>query len=202
MALEKASHSVYFQSIYLQRAEPSLSKLTHEEISRKRVPKEQAHTVERLPIYGLLDNIRSLYNVGSIFRSSDGALVSGLFLCGYTPTPPRKEINKTALGATETVPWQYFKNPVDATLAAQNAGARICVLEHTTISKPYYDMAKIDFPLCLVVGNELTGVSPEIVRIADLAIEIPMYGTKQSLNAAVAYGIALYDLVRVYRTGK
>ncbi len=128
--------------------------------------------------------------------------MSGLFLCGYTPTPPRKEINKTALGATETVPWKYFKDPVDATLAARNAGARICVLEHTTKSKPYYDIAKIDFPLCLVVGNELTGVSPEIVQAADLAIEIPMYGTKQSLNAAVAYGIALYDLVRVYRAGK
>ncbi len=164
--------------------------------------KEQALNVSRLPIYGLLDNIRSLYNVGSIFRTSDGALVSGLFLCGYTPTPPRKEIEKTALGATETVPWKYFKDANDAALAARESGAKICILEHTTASKPYYEITRMDLPLCLVVGNELTGVSPEIMRMADIAVEIPMYGTKQSLNAAVAYGIALYDLVRICRQGE
>jgi len=177
-----------------------MRKLSHDEISKKRVSKTQAQAVDRLPIYAILDNIRSLYNVGSIFRSSDGALVSGLFLCGYTPTPPRKEIDKTALGATETVPWQYFASPQEAVTHAKSKGARVCALEHTTKSTPHYSMAKQDFPICLVVGNELTGIADEVVAAADQAIEIPMYGTKQSLNAAVAYGIALYDLVRILKS--
>lgn len=177
-----------------------MRKLTHGEISASRIVKSRAHEVERMPIYGLIEDVRSLYNVGSIFRSSDGALVRKLFLAGYTPAPPRKEIEKTALGSTETVPWQYFKNPLDAVAAAREAGARICVLEHTTESRPYYSISPSDFPICLVVGNELTGVSQSIIQTADIAIEIPMYGTKQSLNAAVAYGIALYDLVRIYRS--
>lgn len=155
---------------------------------------------ERLPVYALLDNIRSLYNVGSVFRSADGALVKKLYLCGYTPHPPRKEIEKTALGATETVPWEYFKNPLDAISVMREAGIRICVLEQTTRSAPYYAATRADFPICLVVGNEIAGVSPELVAVADMAVEIPMFGTKQSLNVAVAFGIALYDLVRVYRS--
>ncbi len=179
-----------------------MRKLSHEEISRKRVSIVQAQAVDRLPIYVILDNIRSLYNVGSIFRSSDGALVSGLFLCGYTPTPPRKEIDKTALGATETVPWKYFKSPLEAVAHAKSRGARVCVLEHTTNSTPHYSLTKKIFPVCLVIGNELTGISDEVVTAADQAIEIPMYGTKQSLNAAVAYGIALFDLVRILKSSE
>lgn len=153
----------------------------------------------RAPVYGLLDNIRSLYNVGSIFRTSDGALIRKLFLCGYTPRPPRKEIDKTALGATSTVPWEYYRDPLEAISAAKVEGATVCVLEQTTNSQPYYDVTPSDFPLCLVVGNEITGVSPSVIRQADKAIEIPMYGTKQSLNAAVAYGIALFDLLRILK---
>jgi tRNA G18 (ribose-2'-O)-methylase SpoU len=148
----------------------------------------------------MLDSIRSLYNVGSIFRSSDGALIKQLLLCGYTPCPPRKEIEKTALGSTKSVPWTFFPNPLDAAHSLKKEGVRICVLEQTTDSIPYYRIQKKDFPLCLVVGNEITGISPEVVDAADLAIEIPMFGTKQSLNAAVAYGIALFDLVRIWKS--
>ena len=104
-------------------------------------------TVARPPIYGLLDNIRSLYNVGSIFRTSDGALVRKLCLCGYTPHPPRKEIDKTALGATRSVPWEYYQNPLLAIDELRAQGAKICVLEQTTHSKPYFDICKGDFPL-------------------------------------------------------
>lgn len=175
-----------------------MRKLTHEEIAARRLSKHAALGATRLPIYGLLDNIRSLYNVGSIFRTSDGALIRKLFLCGFTPHPPRKEIEKTALGATETVPWAYFKSAGECIAAVRAEGAKLCVLEQTTESVPYYRVRKSDFPLCLVVGNEITGVSPELIAAADLAIEIPMYGTKQSLNAAVAYGIALFELVRIY----
>ena len=149
----------------------------------------------------MLDNIRSLYNVGAAFRISDGALIQKLFLAGYTPHPPRKEIDKTALGATRTVAWDYFNDPLDAVAAARSMGARICVLEQTTTSKPYHDLRRSDFPLCLVVGNEISGVSPQIVEASDMAIEIPMYGTKQSLNAAVAYGIAIFEMVRVLKAG-
>ena len=178
-----------------------MRKLTHDEIARQRLPKERLQQAERFPIYALLDNIRSLYNVGSMFRTSDGALIRKLFLSGYTPHPPRKEIEKTALGSTETVPWEYYKTASDCVAAIRKEGAKLCVLEHTTKSIPYYDIRKSDFPICLVVGNEITGISPEVVAAADLAIEIPMYGMKQSLNAAVAYGIALFELVNVYRNG-
>ena len=176
-----------------------MRKLTHHEITARRIPREDIATVPRTPVIGLLDNIRSLYNVGSIFRTSDGARAEALFLTGYTPRPPRKEIDKTALGATQTVPWQYFTDPVEAALEARRRGARICILEHTTASRPYYSVRKGDFPICLVVGNELTGVSGALVSQADMAIEIPMIGVKQSLNAAVAYGIAVFELLRIWQ---
>jgi tRNA G18 (ribose-2'-O)-methylase SpoU len=122
-----------------------------------------------------------------------------LLLSGFTPHPPRKEIDKTALGATSTVPWSYFHDPLEAVAEARRRNARICVLEHTTASIPYYDVTPDLFPLCLVVGNELTGVSPAIIEAADMAVEIPMFGVKQSLNAAVAYGIAVFELVRIWQ---
>jgi tRNA G18 (ribose-2'-O)-methylase SpoU len=177
-----------------------LRKLTHDEIASKRLTLEVIPEVKRIPIFGLLDNIRSLYNVGSMFRTSDGALISKLYLCGYTPHPPRKEIDKTALGSTRSVPWEYQADPLAAVRSVKSQGAKVCVLEHTTKSIPYYNIGKEDFPLCLVIGNEITGVSSQIVDAADIAIEIPMYGTKQSLNAAVAYGIALFDLVRIWKS--
>jgi tRNA G18 (ribose-2'-O)-methylase SpoU len=176
-----------------------IRKLTHHEITARRVPREDIGAVPRTPVIGLLDNIRSLYNVGSMFRTSDGARAEALFLTGYTPRPPRKEIEKTALGATQTVPWQYFTDPLEAAREARLRGARICILEHTTASVPYFSIRKGDFPVCLVVGNELTGVSGALVAQADMAIEIPMIGVKQSLNAGVAYGIALFELLRVWQ---
>ena len=173
-----------------------MRKLTYDEITRKRFTLEQLQREKRFPIYVLLDNIRSLYNVGSIFRTSDGARIAKLILCGYTPHPPRKEIEKTALGSTSSVPWEYIKDPVVAITNLKSQGIRICILEHTDQSVPYYSITKDDFPLCLVVGNEITGVSKDIISQADLATEIPMYGLKQSLNAAVAYGVAVFEFVR------
>ncbi len=172
-----------------------MRKLTHDEISKNR--KKIDELIHRNPIFTIADNIRSLYNVGSLFRCSDGAMLSKLFLTGYTPHPPRKEIEKTALGATHTVPWEYYRNPLDAVAKLKEEKVKICVLELTTDSKPYYKLERQDFPLCLVVGNEITGVSKELIEAADMAIEIPMYGHKQSLNVAVAYGIVLYDCLRI-----
>jgi tRNA G18 (ribose-2'-O)-methylase SpoU len=177
-----------------------MKKLTHDEIAANRRPLETIAEAPRFPIYAMADNIRSLYNVGSIFRSSDGAMIEKLYLTGYTPHPPRKEIDKTALGATHTVAWEYHKDPMDAVLQLKAQGIKLCVLELTTKSRPYYDLTPADFPLCVVMGNEITGVSKEIIDAADMAIDIPMYGHKQSLNVAVAYGIVLYDFLRVLRT--
>jgi rRNA methylases len=174
----------------------TMRKLTHEEISLKRTSLEDISNRPRLPIYAMVDNVRSLYNVGSIFRSSDGALIEKLFLVGFTPYPPRKEIDKTALGATKTVPWEYHKDSMTVIDRLKKEKIKICALELTTENKPYYELKRDDFPLCVVVGNEITGVSKEIIREADMAIEIPMFGNKQSLNVAVAYGIVVYDCVR------
>ena len=149
----------------------------------------------RRPVRVILDNIRSLYNVGSIFRTSDAAGVEKLYLCGITGVPPRAEIQKSALGADQSVPWEYHKNPVDVVKQLKSEGFGIVVLEHTDQRKNYYE-ANYEFPLCLVVGHEIAGVSEEIVALADSAIEIPMFGVKQSLNVSVAYGIAIYEIVR------
>ncbi len=177
-----------------------MRKLTHDELLARSVPPSEAHLRERAPVAGMLDNIRSLYNVGSMFRTSDGAFIQRLYLCGYTPAPPRPEIAKTSLGATESVPWSHFPDPLLAIADAKSRGMTLCVLEHTTNSVPVYTLTKNVFPLCLVVGNELTGVSPAIIEQADLAVDIPMYGVKQSLNAAVAYGVALFELMRILKS--
>ncbi|MFA6468370.1 MAG: RNA methyltransferase [Bacteroidota bacterium] len=179
-----------------------MHKLTHDEIAKNRKKLEEFPNIKRNPIYVLADNIRSLYNVGSIFRSADGALVNKLFLTGYTPVPPRKEIEKTALGSTLTVPWEYHKDPETAIQQLQEQKIKICVVELTTSSIPYYQLRQEDFPLCLVMGNEITGVSKEIIERADMAIEIPMHGLKQSLNVAVAFGIVLYDCLRILHPPK
>jgi len=178
-----------------------MRKLTHEEIARARLAATAIAGAERFPVTLLLDNIRSLYNVGSIFRTADAARVAKLLLCGYTPHPPRREIDKTALGATATVPWEHHADPLAAVAELKRDGVRICVLEHTDASLPYSAVTRKEFPLCLVVGNEITGVSKELIAAADMAIEIPMFGMKQSLNAAVACGVALFELIRIVREG-
>jgi tRNA G18 (ribose-2'-O)-methylase SpoU len=176
-----------------------MRKLTHDEVAQRRQNLDTLHKATRLPVSVLLDNVRSLYNVGSIFRTSDGALIEKLHLCGFTPHPPRREIEKTALGATQSVPWGYYPNAREPLLQLKERGFKVCILELTTNSIPYYEFKREDFPLCLVVGNELTGISREVIELTDLALEIPMFGIKHSLNVAVAYGIALFELSRIYR---
>lgn len=175
-----------------------MRKLTHEEISENRSTIDSLHKVKKLPVTVLLNNIRSSYNVGSIFRTSDGAMIEKLYLCGYTPHPPNKEILKTALGSTESVEWEYVKNPVDVVNKLKKEGMRICALELTESSFPHYEINADDLPLCLIIGNEISGVNQELLDLCDLSIEIPQYGIKQSLNVAVAYGIAVFDLRRIF----
>ncbi|MGD1044317.1 MAG: RNA methyltransferase [Bacteroidota bacterium] len=176
-----------------------MRKLTHAEISTKRVPEDQVENASRIPLIVLVDNVRSLYNVGSIFRTSDGAMIEKLILTGYTPHPPRKEIEKTALGSTKSVPWECTKHPTETIQSLKERGYKICCLELTDKSIHYNDIKIADFPICLIIGNEITGISKEVIELCDLAIEIPMYGVKQSLNVAVAYGIAVFELARLWR---
>ena len=179
-----------------------MKKLTHDEIADRRLKTSEITEDHRLPVIALLDSIRSLYNVGSIFRTADGVLLKKLLLSGFTPHPPRKEIEKTALGATLSIPWEYFPTAALALQSAKTAGYKLCCLELTNQSVPYYAIRRNDFPLCLVVGNEISGISKEIVEQCDCALEIPMYGTKQSLNVAVAFGVAVFELSRIWREGQ
>ena len=178
-----------------------MKKLTHDEISQSRSTIENLHKVKKLPVSVILNSIRSNYNVGSIFRTSDGAMIKKLYLCGYTPHPPKKEILKTALGSTESVAWEYVKDPKEILLKLKTQGVKICALELTNSSKNYYELSNKDFPLCLLVGNEITGVSQELLDLCDFSIEIPQYGIKQSLNVAVAYGIAIFELRKIFDLG-
>jgi len=182
-----------------------MKKLSHEEISKHRSTLETLHKVKKLPVYVVLNSIRSNYNVGSIFRTSDGAMIEELYLCGYTPYPPvpalksgKKEILKTALGSTESIKWEYVKDPKEVILKLKKEGTKICALELTDKSIPYYKVKKEDFPLCVLVGNEITGVSQELIDLCDFSIEIPQYGIKQSLNVAVAYGVMIFELRKVF----
>ena len=175
-----------------------MRKLTYQEIFSSRPTTEELSELERFPCYCLIENIRSLYNVGSIFRTSDAIRSAGLYLTGYTGKPPRKEIDKTALGAVDTVPWKYFLNPLDATNELKSKKISIIALEHTDKSIPYYDF-NYTFPFCLMLGNEVDGLSQELIVQANAAIEIPMYGLKQSLNVTVAYGIIMYHVITKYK---
>ncbi|GJQ63328.1 MAG: rRNA methyltransferase [Melioribacteraceae bacterium] len=173
-------------------------KLSHDEISENRSTLETLDKINRLPVYVVADNIRSSYNVGSLFRTSDGAQIEKLYLCGYTPAPPKKEILKTALGATDSVPWEKVDNAVDIVKKLKSEGVKICSLELTDSSIPHYTVKPDIFPLCLVIGNEISGVNSELVELSDFTMEIPQYGIKQSLNVSVAYGISIFDLRRIY----
>lgn len=178
-----------------------MKKLTHDEIAANRSTLDTIHQVKKLPVYVLLDSIRSNYNVGSIFRTSDGVMIEKLFLCGYTPYPPKKEILKTALGSTESVKWEYVKDAVDVIKNLKSQGIKICALELTSKSIQYYKIDSGTFPICLLVGNEITGVSQNLLDLCDFSIEIPQYGIKQSLNVAVAYGVAIFELRKIFDLG-
>lgn len=177
-----------------------MRKLSFEEIATARATLSSVSEVPPLPVTVLLDSIRSLYNVGSIFRTSDAVRIEKLLLAGFTPYPPRKEIEKTALGATKSVPWEHVRDPVEALHRLKAGGLRLCALELTDQSVGYDSLTRSDFPLCLVIGNELTGISSPVLDLCDAAIALPMAGIKHSLNVAVAYGVAVFELARVWRS--
>lgn len=173
-----------------------MKKLTHKEILDERLTPEEALVSDKFPISLMLHNIRSLYNVGSLFRTSDSANVNELILCGFTPHPPRKEIEKTALGAVDSVKWKYFEDIKDAIKEQKAKGVKVIALELTDKKRDYTSLEKNDYPLCLVLGNELVGIDDDILELCDDAVEIPMFGVKHSLNVSVSAGIAVYEAVR------
>lgn len=171
-----------------------IKKLTFEEILDKQPTLETLCTQERYPYVVVADNIRSLHNVGAVFRTSDAARVQRVYLCGITGTPPRDEIRKTSLGAEESVPWNYVPDANKIVDQLKQQGYQIVVLEHTNASHDYR-RAVYRFPVCLLIGHEYQGVQESLVQKADIAVEIPMHGIKQSLNVSVALGIMIYELL-------
>lgn len=160
-----------------------------------RVSFEEALSLPRTPILGILDNLRSAHNVGSIFRTCDGAGASHLAICGISPVPPHRHLAKTALGATEIVPWTHFETVEEAIADAKNRGAQVLALEFTEQSVPLSEI-ELRFPVALVGGNEKDGLSDETIALCDATVHLPMLGHKNSLNVSVAFGIALYEVLR------
>ena len=148
----------------------------------------------------VLDNIRSLHNVGSIFRTADGAGVDKLLLCGMTGTPPRPEIRKAALGAEENVAWEYFARTEEALAKLRGEGYHLVALENNTPQARDYRTLEYVFPLALIIGHEYNGIAAEVLAICDAVISLPMRGSKSSLNVAVAFGIAAYEIAARMQT--
>lgn len=158
-------------------------------------PTPQAYALQaKLPIIVLLDSVRSMHNVGSLFRTADALGIQAIYLCGYTPLPPHKDIHKTALGATETVPWQHMPNITNAIQAVTQAGYTVYAVEQTTTSIPLHQYTPTTQPTAIVLGNEVDGVSIPALALCHGAIEIPQLGTKHSFNVTVAAGIVLWKL--------
>lgn len=164
-----------------------------DELGRKTVDEFKA--ADKTPVVLVMDNVRSMHNVGSVFRTADAFLLQGIVLCGYTPVPPHRDINKTALGATETVDWQYFPTTMEAVQALKNAGYLIMTIEQAAGSVMLDAfMPPADQPVALVFGNEVSGVDADVMKVADGCIEIPQSGMKHSLNISVSTGIVVWDI--------
>jgi len=174
-------------------------KLTYQELVDVRASADEAAAIPRYPIALVVHDIRSLYNVGSLFRTSDAFAVAKVVLCGFTPAPPRPEIAKTALGADAVVPFIWFATIAQALEHLRSEGYHLWAAEITTSSVSADTLTGENFPLALILGNELTGVPNDVLEQCEGSLEIPMYGTKHSLNVAVAAGILLSSIVDRYR---
>lgn len=157
------------------------------------------HQYARLPVSILLDNVRSLYNVGAFFRTGDAAAIEKLYLCGITGHPPKRAISKTALGADETVTWEFAWEPAPLLDAIRARGCELAAIETTVHAVDLFDWTP-RFPVCVVFGHEVDGIRAEVSARCDTHVRIPMLGAKHSLNVATAGGVAIYELLRKYRT--
>lgn len=172
-------------------------KLTPEEILKTKKSEEAVRNQPRTPVYVIADNIRSLYNVGSIFRTADGVMAEKLYLCGITGIPPRREIDKTSLGACNVVPWEYREKASDVVKELKSKNIQIVSLELTEPVENFTE-AVYTFPTAIVIGHEINGVSEEVIKLSDKAISIPMLGRANSLNVANAFSVAIYQMLYQY----
>ena len=172
-----------------------MRKLRMEELNRKTV--DEFKESEKNPVIAVLENIRSAYNVGSVFRTSDAFLIESIFITGYTAKPPHKEIAKTALGAQDTVDWKYFETTKDAIEDLKKNRYKVYAVEQVTDSISLENLADMNVEkMAFIFGNEVTGVDEKIISLCDGCIEIPQFGMKHSLNISVAAGIVLWEAVK------
>lgn len=165
-----------------------------DDLNRKSV--DEFKSSEKFPIVVVLDNVRSMHNVGSVFRTADGFLLEAIYLCGYTPRPPHRDIHKTALGATETVAWLGFDTTLEAVEKLKYEGYKLYAVEQANNSIHLQNFKNnADQKLAIIFGNEVEGVAQNIIDICEACIEIPQFGMKHSLNVSVAAGIVLYKLI-------
>ncbi len=195
-ALVSSLQAIVHNVDYFCRIIFSMEKLSMSGLNRKSL--DEFRQSEKIPIKVVLDNIRSMHNVGSVFRTADAFLLQGIYLCGYTPQPPHRDIHKTALGATETVEWKYAVNATDVLKSLRDEGYRIFAVEQVkesiALQKFIFEQ---DDKLAVIFGNEVSGVGEDILKLCDGCIEIPQLGMKHSLNISVAAGIVLWELVRM-----
>ncbi|QMU63454.1 MAG: TrmH family RNA methyltransferase [Flavobacteriaceae bacterium] len=178
-----------------------MRKLKHNELERISV--EAFKKTQKTPLIVVLDNVRSLHNIGSVFRTSDAFLIEKIYLCGITAIPPNKEIHKTALGATESVDWEYAKDALTLIGRLQKEGVKVVAIEQAENSIKLNGFAiKATEKYAIVMGNEAKGVQQEVVNASDYCVEIPQLGTKHSLNISVSSGIVLWDLFQKMNPNK
>ncbi|MEO7215631.1 RNA methyltransferase [Mucilaginibacter sp.] len=169
-----------------------MRKLKLDELNRPSIAEFQEQ--DKLPVVVVLDNVRSMHNIGSIFRTSDALAATAVYLCGITAQPPHREIEKTALGATQSVTWQYFSNTLEAIKELRADGYKIVAIEQAENSIMLNEFTPLaDEKYALIFGNEVNGVSDEAMQMIDTCIEIPQFGTKHSFNIVVSAGIVLWD---------
>lgn len=173
--------------------------MNHDKLSMQqlgRISVSEFKQADKTPIAIILDNIRSMNNIGSVFRTADAFCLQKVFLCGITAKPPHREINKTALGATESVDWQYYDNTIDCVKELQKQSYTIIALEQTQNSTMLQNFKITNLPLAIILGNEVEGVAQQVIDMCDDVIEIPQYGTKHSFNVSVSCGITLWELFK------
>jgi len=171
-----------------------MRKLTMDELGRKSA--EEFRHAQKTPIIIVLDNVRSMNNIGSVFRTADAFLLEGIYLCGVTATPPHREIQKTALGATESVSWKHFTSTMDAVNDLKAQGYTVYSVEQAENSTMLDKLIISDKKIALVFGNEVSGVEQSVIDASAGCIEIPQYGTKHSINLSVSVGIVIWEVVK------
>ena len=162
----------------------------------ERLSPEEFKASEKNKIIVILDEVRSMHNVGSAFRTADAFGVEAIYLCGYTPVPPHRDIHKTALGATETVQWKHFANTTDAVSSLKGKGYKVFAIEQAHDSISLHKFVSTNEPVAFVFGNEVTGVSDDVLKMVDGVVEIPQFGAKHSLNISVSVGVVLWEVIR------